>query len=359
MLRKYRKAVLICLMIISFSMVISTVVYAKEVFINVNNLNVRSGPGLDYDVIGQVHEDESYQALSEQGDWTEIQLENGPGWVTNEYTTFDETQEDTSSKDQEALEQTDTQTITVLYDDTNIRSGPSTSYDIVGSTNRGEIFDVIQLKDDWYEIQSEDQQAFIAKWLVDPGSHQFTQIENNSLTNKKIIIDAGHGGVDAGAIGSSGNYEKHYTTVTAEKLASYLDMLGAEVIQTRPTDYYMSLSGRASVANAAVADAFISLHYNSTPEIPTASGVNTYYYAEHDQQLARNIQAELIKTTSARDRGTHQENYQVLRENRRPAVLIELGFISNETEENHIQSTVYQQKLAKGIISGLNKYFRE
>ncbi|MBM7569555.1 N-acetylmuramoyl-L-alanine amidase [Aquibacillus albus] len=331
---------------------ISTVVYANQVLINVNNLNVRNGPGLNYATIGQVNQEDIFQAIQEEEEWVKIHYKDGTGWVSKEYVTINQVEQKKEKQTYELKE-----TVYVRYDDANIRSGPSTSYEILDFVTKGDSLQPIRQEGEWLEINWKDGTGFIPKLAVTAIQPSTKQEDYHVFDKKTIVIDAGHGGRDVGAIGDSGSYEKEYTLLTANKIKTLLQTLGANVVLTRKNDNYLTLSGRASMANLVNADAFLSLHYNSTPQYPNARGVSTYYYSDRDQQLAYFLQQELLKATEMDDRGTHFANFQVTRENHRPSALLELGFLSNKTEEENIKSSVFQEKIAKGIIRGLRRYF--
>src|SRR5699024_1186427 len=141
------------------------------------------------------------------------------------------------------------------------------------------------------------------------------------------------------------------------KLKNALTNLGANVHLTRSNDEFIRLGSRVSSANLLGPDAFISIHYNSFPESPSAAGIGSYYYHEDDQALADNIQEEIIQMTEARDRGAIDEDYQVLRHNKNSAILLELGFISNQEEADLLLTNTYQKKLVQGIVNGLVKHY--
>ncbi|WP_106497049.1 N-acetylmuramoyl-L-alanine amidase [Lentibacillus sp. Marseille-P4043] len=246
-------------------------------------------------------------------------------------------------------------TVTIPYENTQIRSGPSIDDEIIDFAKKGTTFDVLAETIEWYKISNEKITGFVYKQLVDKQE----TATSKEINNKTIVIDAGHGGNDVGAIGASGIFEKNLTYKTALTLQQGLTTLGANVVLTRQKDQYISLASRTSLTNVTDADAFVSIHYNSVPQIPEATGIGTYYYQDYNQSLANNIQTELIKGTNANDRSTDFGDYQVLRQNFKPAVLIELGFISNEKKEQLLLSDAYQKQLVNGIISGLTKYFYE
>jgi N-acetylmuramoyl-L-alanine amidase len=165
------------------------------------------------------------------------------------------------------------------------------------------------------------------------------------------------GGHDVGAIGATGSFEKNITSLTASELEKVLKSLGANVYMTRKSDDFISLKSRTAYSNIMDTHVFISLHYNSFPEQPDVSGIETFYYSDQHKILAQFIQQEMIKVTNAKDRGASKGNYYVIRQNFKPAVLLELGFISNKEIEALLHTNGYQKQLVHGIVNGLGKYF--
>lgn len=243
--------------------------------------------------------------------------------------------------------------LTILQDNTQIRNNPTTESEIIYFANQGEIVDIISESDHWYKVRKKKLEGFIHKKLVDAPN----VIREDVLRNKRIVIDAGHGGRDNGAIGVGNTLEKEITYRTAVTLAQKLTWLGAKVELTRNDDEYISLSSRAALSNIRSADVFISLHYNSFPDLPSVSGIGTYYYRSHHKTLANFIQKGMIQKTKAKDRGISFGDFQVIRQNLQPSILIELGFISNPEKESILVSNEYQEKMVNGIIHGLKMYF--
>ncbi|MEN1969748.1 N-acetylmuramoyl-L-alanine amidase [Lentibacillus sp. N15] len=172
-----------------------------------------------------------------------------------------------------------------------------------------------------------------------------------------FVIDPGHGGKDTGAIGSK-VYEKTLTLSTAKKVEDQLRDKGASVTLTRTDDIFISLEERTQISNSTDTDAFISLHYNAS-ENQSVHGIHTFFYdGSENQELANSIQKALIKQVNLTDRGAQQADFQVLRDNMQLAVLIELGFISNSKEQKLLKTASYQEKAAKGIVAGLEDYFK-
>lgn len=286
----------------------SLYIYAKEVEITGGNLNVRTGPGTEYEVITQVNPPEIYTILEESEEWVKIQLANNVGWIHQDYFAIIE---DQSASDSDELTEEES------------LSEPKTTEMKDAETNATEI-----------------------------------TVQTNGISGKRIVIDPGHGGRDVGAIGASEGFESYYTLDTALVMKQVLEDYGAEVYLTRNQDRYNPLTSRVTFANLYQADVFLSVHYNSTPEYPSAQGMDTFYFSERDQQLASYIHEGLIASTDARDRGVTQRDLQVLRTNHRPSLLLELGFLSNETEENRIQSRVYLEAMSRGVVNGLQQYFK-
>lgn len=180
---------------------------------------------------------------------------------------------------------------------------------------------------------------------------------HNVFKDKTILIDAGHGGHDVGAIGAAESYEKDIAFITASELERTLRLLGAKTIVTRKKDDFISLNARTSFSNKSDIDVFLSIHYNSFPEQPDVTGIETYYYHDQHKELAQFIQRGVIQKTNAKNRGISKGDYFVLRENFKPSVLLELGFISNEESEDLLRTNFYQMKIVAGIVSGLKDYF--
>ena len=204
----------------------------------------------------------------------------------------------------------------------------------------------------------------------------FNDLEDdlNKLTNLKgklIVIDPGHGGNDAGAIGPTGVMEKNVTLKVSLELKRLLEAEGAEVVMTRETDSTVSSKGakasdieelgaRCEVANRIGAEIFISIHADSFTR-PEARGTTGYYYSKSTtgkgQKLADCIRRNLVEQLGTPSRGTQPCNFYVVKNTDMPATLIELGFISNKEEEKLLDSKEGVMKAAQGIFDGIEDYF--
>ena len=200
-------------------------------------------------------------------------------------------------------------------------------------------------------------------------------------TNRIVVIDPGHGGLNSGTHSVvDGRFEKEFTLDWARRLAPLLATNGWQVFLTRTNDTDSSLSNRVAFAEAHHADLFISLHFNSgAPDIREA-GLETYcltpagmpstltrgfadpwsenlpnnLYDAQNLQLAIRLHNALLHASGEEDRGVrHARFLGVLRGQRRPAVLIEAGYLSNPQEAKRIEELEFRQKLAEAVAAAL------
>ncbi len=324
--------------------------------ITATTLNVRSTGSLSGKIVGTVSKGQAFEILAEENNWAKIKLKTGQlGWVASWY--LSKEQSSTTTK----VDVEENSTATILYNGTNIRKSATTNSSVISRANAGETFTVLSVQNDWYEVQLKNgSKGFVAGWLVTvsgasqqierPGAEQY-------LKNKVIVIDPGHGGRDTGATGIKGSYEKNLTLKTAQLLYDKLKSAGANVIMTRNTDSYLSLSSRVGMSHTHAADAFISIHFDSILD-SSVRGMTSYYYHNYQKNLATTVGKEVASFTKLKDRGVRYGDYHVLRENKRASVLLELGYLSNSAEETLVNSASYQANAATGIYQGLAKYFK-
>jgi N-acetylmuramoyl-L-alanine amidase len=327
--------------------------------INVSSLNVRNKPSLGGKIIDFLTSGQSFEIQQESNNWAKIKLKNNQvGWIAGWY--IDKTYTSTTSTNG-----VDSQSkkITILYNGTNLRSQPNVDSSILSRGNAGDSFTIIDKVNDWYKVQlSGEGVAYIASWVVSSisnTSNNKTSNENTSgLKGKTIVIDPGHGGQDHGTTGFRGTLEKNVTLSTAEKLYQKLKSAGANVILTRNDDHYVSLPSRVGISQNDHADAFISIHFDSLKEDQSVTGHTTYYYHSNQKELADCIDQTISSQVSVKDRGIHIGDFHVIRENNAPAVLLELGYLSNPNEEILINTEQYQELVTAGIYNGLAQYFK-
>jgi N-acetylmuramoyl-L-alanine amidase len=167
-----------------------------------------------------------------------------------------------------------------------------------------------------------------------------------------VVVDAGHGGHDTGARARGGSHEKHLALDTSRRLATELRRKGFRVIETRTLDNFVTLDNRVGTANRTGGAIFVSVHYNWARRA-SPQGIEIYYYNPRSRPLAANILRQTLRAYPATNRGVKRNNYYVLRNNRRPAVLCELGFVSSPHDNRYIQNATYRQRLAERIADGI------
>ena len=170
----------------------------------------------------------------------------------------------------------------------------------------------------------------------------------------KIVIDAGHGGKDPGAC-AGGVREKDIALDVVKKIRIHLQAAGYNAILTREQDKFISLGNRAAEANMWGADLFVSVHCNSAPN-ESANGMEVYVHTSRgtdSTRVAHAIYDRLLPASGLKGRGVKANDYAVLRETAMPAVLIELGFISNPSDRAKLINFAWQDDAAKAIADGI------
>lgn len=190
---------------------------------------------------------------------------------------------------------------------------------------------------------------------------------------RSVMIDAGHGGGDAGAVGYDENgkeeaYEKDFNLDVALKIRDILKQKNIDVKMIRQTDTYVDFRQVGAIANDAEVDLFVSIHTNSAVAT-SAHGIETWAYLEENattvngmsgKRLAEIIQNELIYETGAYDRGIKNgKSLAVINSTSMPAVLVEMGFISNTEERHNLMTDSYRSKIAHAVAAGIIAAFDE
>ena len=190
----------------------------------------------------------------------------------------------------------------------------------------------------------------------------------------KIIVDAGHGAPDGGAVGISGTVEKDINLAIAMKLSEVLEGKGFTVIMTRTGDNGIydresdtiremkrsDMNARLSIMKNSGADLFVSIHMNSFTQ-KSANGLHVFYASNHPEvkTLAEEIQSGISEVTAAATHAvkTADERLFLMKKPPVPAVLVECGFLSNPQEEERLKDEDYQSRLAWAIADAIEKYY--
>lgn len=173
-----------------------------------------------------------------------------------------------------------------------------------------------------------------------------------------VVIDPGHGGKDIGATGASGLYEKDFTLSLSKRVREILEKEDKiKVYMTREDDTFISSEDkyRPKYANELNADLFISIHGN-TYEDPSVSGTEAYYYHEGSKSFAEALHEKVVDATGFRDRGVKNNDFFVVKYTDMPAVLLEIGYLTNPQEEQLMADDDVQKKTAESISDGVKEY---
>ncbi|MBU5309174.1 N-acetylmuramoyl-L-alanine amidase [Ligilactobacillus saerimneri] len=236
----------------------------------------------------------------------------------------------------------------------NVRSGPGIEYKKITSLQPNARVAVIRSKYHWKQVRTPDHKT---GWIADWYFSQPNPV--TKLSQATIVIDAGHGGSDSGALSISGKQEKKYTLIFAQKLADKLEAQGAKVYMTRKNDSFVGLAARPALAERVHADAFISFHFDSSPDENQGSGFTTYYYHQGaSYRLAKDINSSL-NPHGLDNKGVEFGDYLVIRDNTVPAVLNELGYINTKKDFKKIRSTTYQDQVTTEMTTGIAKFFEQ
>ncbi len=231
----------------------------------------------------------------------------------------------------------------------NVRSGPSTNYDTVGSLNAGSKVAIIESSGDWLKIVFGNSYAYVHSDYV-----------RNDSDRKTIVIDAGHGGSDPGAT-AFGWREKDIVLDVALLVEEKMRGTDIDIVLTRSGDYFLELEERVDVAHSAHADAFVSIHANAAGQ-ESVHGTETYWnrnnHSADSQRLATSIQNQLISKLNTRDRGVKEANFYVIRHTEMPSVLVELGFVTNRQEAERMQTSSFKNDAADAIKEGIIEFYR-
>lgn len=197
--------------------------------------------------------------------------------------------------------------------------------------------------------------------VVKEESRVVVMLKRPSLSERKVVVDAGHGGIDGGAVGRYlGVLEKDVNLDISLKLSEMINQLGGVAYLSRKSDVFHDLWSRPAMANDIGADVFVSIHSNTAEgSSPTATGSEIYVNMDRADalRLGTVLQDSLVSAIGTRDRGVRQNRYLVVREATMPAALVEVAFLSNREEEELLSEDWFRKRAAEGLLNGLLRYF--
>lgn len=320
--------------------------------VNTADTKLRKDPNTDGEEIQSLKKGKVVTITSEQNGWSNVTVGKKHGWIFSELLTLGAPKKN----DKEVI---DADQLYAREEGTKVRSTPSIDGAVVATLKAGAKLSFKQRDGLWYQVETEDgQTGYVANWVVsfeEPGKNTK---KASSLAETTIVLDPGHGGSDVGAQSNDETIsEKIITLATAHYVEASLKELGANVILTRDDDSLVELGDIALISNRKRADAFISFHYDSTEISNEASGFTTYFYDDKDKTLAETLNRHLEKELPLPNRGVEKGDYQVIRENERPAILLELGYMNNDNDAHTFKTKKFQRQVATAVINALDEYF--
>ncbi|MHB8124482.1 MAG: N-acetylmuramoyl-L-alanine amidase [Desulfitobacteriaceae bacterium] len=201
-------------------------------------------------------------------------------------------------------------------------------------------------------------------------SHKDQKIWSWTMGSKVVVIDAGHGGVDPGAVSKNRVLEKDITLAVSKLLKNFIQLSGGKAIMVREDDRDLGtaegllkrkredLAQRLQLALDSQADVYLSIHANSFPN-ENLNGPQVFFHSDSPDSkvLAQSIQQTLNQMVNGKRVAKGNKEFFILKKARQASVTIEVGFLSNQAEEGLLKDPQYQQKLAWSIYQGLCEYF--
>lgn len=355
----------------------------KQVYVTTADLNVRTTPtsAVSTNIVGKVNINEKLDVYEEKDGWSKVNYQGRFAYVASKYTSATSPLE-TISKPEQPVEDNKEQVIVeepvqqieppitsqtsvkgiATVNKLAVRAQASSSSKQLLQINQGKEVAVHSINGYWANVTVDGVTGFIHKSYL-----RLINTTGTPVAGRIIVLDAGHGGKDSGAIfkyaDGSKALEKDVVLKTVQVLRQKLEQAGATVKLTRSTDVFIELQDRVAFAQKQAAEMFVSVHVNAVNNT-TASGTETFHSkytnvenVKEDATLAKAINEEIVKNAQMKDRGVKREDYYVIAGLVMPAVLVELGFISNESDRNKLMSDAYIEIYAQSIYNGIVKYY--
>ncbi|WP_214786269.1 N-acetylmuramoyl-L-alanine amidase [Exiguobacterium sp. s183] len=317
------------------------------------NLNLRKMASTSGTILTTIPSGKEVIYLSTYGSWYRVSYNGTIGYVSSQYVKV------TSSS-------TITPDATATYYTTanlNLRKMASTSGTILLTIPSGSAVTYLSTYGSWYRVTYKGVTGYVSSQYVTTSSGGDTD-----TSQKTVVIDAGHGGNDPGAVYGS-VYEKVIALDMAKRLMSTLtNTYDYNVKLTRSTDMYLSLSERVSLSKSYKADVFVSLHANSSVYssahghevlVPTTESYTTNPYVSASRSLGSSINQEIGSRISAvQNRGVKYQNVYVVGKNVVPSTLVEYGFISNSNDRAYLTNATNRQQMANATATGIHQFMR-
>ena len=182
-----------------------------------------------------------------------------------------------------------------------------------------------------------------------------TVATNTSHSFDTVVVDAGHGGKDSGALRRHAPPEKAVALDVALRVDRKLRQSQLKTVLTRTNDTFIPLDNRVAIGNEQRNSIFVSIHFNDSRR-RGVQGVETYYHSPYAYDLAVAIERSLSTLPGTMNRGVYPARFRVLRNARYPSVLVECGYLSNRSEARDVADAAYREKLADKIAEAIVDY---
>lgn len=364
-----------------------------KVYVTVDGLNIRSSAASTQstNIVGKENTGKELAVYEDQGYWLKVAYNGKTAFVAKEYTKsteqlqLDEEQEEpqeqqgpetenpvvTDEQSEPAIDENTSETEIVTeqpvaeplatigiatINELAIFEESNTSSKVLNKMSRGTQVDLLAIDGNWVEVLYNGMTGFVEKRFV-----RLKNTVDGPVKNRIIVLDPGHGGKDPGAI--SGAYtEKSIVLKVTNLVKEKLEADGAIVKMTRTGDTFPTLDERIQFTKANYGELFVSIHTNSfTTAKP--NGTETYYSVKSNENekedvvLATNINNLIVKNADMTNRGVKRNDYKVIVGLKIPAVLLELGFISNDADRAKLVSDKYVEIFADSIYQGIVDYY--
>lgn len=336
-------------------------------------VNIRQFSTTDSNIIGAVYKDSELQILYQEGDWYQVLYMGQVAWIHGDYVDIITTPSAAQADSVQDIPTDSTVVVIGNAQSTNIRSLASMDGEVIHTAGPGERFQYIESVGSWFHIRiNENLTGYVADSVATLSTVE-TQAESvasqdltgsqyarsiSNISEATIVIDAGHGGRDSGAVSADNSIlEKDITLSTAILLRNRLQDAGANVILSRSSDEFVSLDNRVITGHNYQADLFISLHYDAIEVANSMSGTTTYYYSESNLELANTVNRYLAQLGPLKNNGVRHGNYYVLRANKQPSILLELGYMNSDIDIQHIDTLAYQSTIVEAVYQALREYY--
>ena len=212
-----------------------------------------------------------------------------------------------------------------------------------------------------YNLSIPKPEKYVYNISLDEGKYTFKVRKlNENPKETTVVIDAGHGGSEKGAIGCLGDEEKDINLKIATNVEKKKKKQDVNVVMTREFDANLPLEDRVNIAKENNADIFVSIHLNSIGDVPMdihkKRGTGVYYFNNHSKKLAEVLQKSITHSAGTRDDGIHAASFAVIRPTEYNAVLVEAAYMTNPLDSVLYTNEKWIAKASKGIAEGIIKY---